>query len=363
MNKLQDLLHQTEYSRDDLIALLSLSDPNDIQQLYRRAYEIKLKNVGNRVYYRGIIELSNICSKNCYYCGIRRDITDIARYQMTKDEILKAAAWAYQNAYGSIVMQSGERQDVAYSDFITEILLEIAKLSNGELGITLSLGEQTRETYKRWFEAGAKRYLLRIETSSPELYKKYHPADHNFEERLNCLKTMKEVGYQTGTGVMIGLPGQTTVDLADDLLFFKKMDVDMIGMGPYIPHSDTPMFDWIEDFDSIKDQQLELGLKMIAAARILLKDINIASTTALQALHPLGREQGLQAGANIVMPNITDTKYRANYKLYNNKPCMDEQGEQCKECMGCRVQSIGEEVGFNEHGDSPHYLKKKKHEE
>jgi len=134
----------------------------------------------------------------------------------------------------------------------------------------------------------------------------------------------------------------------------------MIGMGPYIPHQDTPMYDWIENFEAIKDQQLELGLKMIACARLLLKDVNIASTTALQALHPLGREQGLQAGANIVMPNITDTKYRANYKLYDGKPCMDEQGEQCKECMGCRVKSIGEEIGYNEHGDSPHFKKKHK---
>jgi biotin synthase len=362
MNNLQELLNQKEYSKDDLISLLSLNDQGDVQQLYKRAYDIKLQYVGNRVYYRGIIELSNICSKNCYYCGIRRDVMDIVRYQMTKDEILSAAAWAYQNAYGSIVMQSGERQDIAYSDFITEILEGIAKLSNGELGITLSLGEQTRETYKRWFNAGAKRYLLRIETSSPELYKKYHPADHNFEERLRCLKTLKELDYQTGTGVMIGLPGQTVADLADDLLFFKNMDIDMIGMGPYIPHSDTPMYDWIKDFDAIKDKQLELGLKMIAVARILLKDINIASTTALQALHPLGREQGLQAGANIVMPNITDTKYRASYKLYDGKPCMDELGEKCKECMGCRVASIGEEVGYNEHGDSPHFMKKKKDE-
>ncbi len=362
MNKLQDLLNQAEYQKEDLIALLSLNDPKEVQLLYKKAYEIKLQYVGNRVYYRGIIELSNICSKNCYYCGIRSDITNIARYQMTKEEILAGAAWAYQNAYGSIVLQSGERQDIAYSDFITDILKGIVKLSKGELGITLSLGEQTPETYKRWFNTGAKRYLLRIETSNSELYKKYHPADHNYEQRLECLKSLKNIGYQNGTGVMIGLPGQTTADLADDLLFFKHMDIDMIGMGPYIPHSDTPMYDWIKDFDSIKDQQLELGLKMIACARILLKDINIASTTALQALHPLGREQGLQAGANIVMPNITETKYRANYKLYNNKPCMDEQGEQCKECMGCRVKSIGEEVGYNEHGDSPHYLNKKKDE-
>lgn len=336
--------------RQDLISLLSLSKPLELQELYAKAYAVKKQHVGTTVYFRGIIEFSNICTKDCFYCGIRRSNRQLTRYLMNTQEILTAAEWAHQHKYGSIVLQSGERQDAEYTSLIEELIHEIRRRTNGELGLTLSLGEQTLETYERWYKAGAHRYLLRIETSNKDLYRQLHPADHLFEERLACLRFLKDIGYQTGTGVMIGLPGQTAADLADDILFFKTMDVDMIGMGPWIPHEDSPLSS--ENYS--RQAQLELGLKMIAATRLYLKNVNIASTTALQALSNTGRELGLQAGANIIMPNITPTKYRGNYQLYNGKPCLDDEAEHCQSCLEKRIRSIGETIGYGQWGDSPH---------
>jgi biotin synthase len=195
------------------------------------------------------------------------------------------------------------------------------------------------------------------ETSSPTLYQKLHPADHDWQKRWDCLRTLKKLGYQTGTGVMIGLPYQSLEDLAKDVQFFYDEDIDMLGMGPFIPHSETPLADALPEYNG--DVQLELALKMIAVCRILLKDVNIASTTALQALKPDGREMGLLAGANIIMPNITDSKYRSNYQLYNGKPCLDENASLCRNCLENRVGSIGETIGYDQWGDSPHYNKSK----
>ncbi len=345
-------------NRDDLIKLLSLTDENQIEELFKKAYQIKQEFVGTKVYYRGIIEFSNYCVKDCYYCGIRKSNSSVDRFMMTKEEILEAAKWAYDEKFGSLVLQSGERIDREYIDFVTDIIKEIKKIGDGSLGITLSLGEQTEESYKKWFEAGAHRYLLRIETSNRELYQKLHPESHLFDERLNCLKTLKKLGFQTGTGVMIGLPEQTIEDLANDLIFFKEMDIDMIGMGPYVLHQETPLAKKVNRFDSRK--QLLMGLKMIAVARVFLKDVNVASTTALQALDPLGREKGLQAGANIIMPNIGAVTYRKAYQLYDNKPCLDESAGICKTCFEGRVEVIGESVGYGEWGDSPHFKNRDK---
>ena len=342
--------------KKDIIYYLGVSEEEKIRELFDYAYKVKVENVGKFVYFRGIIEFSNICTKNCYYCGIRKDNTKIKRFSMTEDEIIELALWAYENNYGSIVLQSGERKDKDFVLFIEKILKKIKKLSNDKLGITLSVGEQDYDTYKRWFDAGAHRYLLRIEASDRELYEKLHPADHSYDVRLKCLESLRDIGYQVGTGVMIGLPFQTLENLANDILFFKKMDIDMIGMGPYIIHEDTPIIKYVDSFD--KESQLNLALKMIAVTRIFLKDVNIASTTALQALKHIGRELGLMAGANIIMPTITDTKYRQLYLLYQDKPCIDENAGLCRNCLQARIESIGEKIGFNEWGDSPHYFKK-----
>jgi len=359
MNLEEILNKQEKLSKDQLVHLLALNKQEDIKQLFKKAYSIKIKNVGKSVYFRGIIEFSNICTKNCNYCGIRKDNKNIKRFKMSKEEIVESALFAYKNEYGSIVLQSGERSDNDFVNFVEDILITIKEKTNGELGITLSLGEQTRDTYKKWFLAGAHRYLLRIETSNKELYKNLHPDNHSFEERLKCLAVLREEGYQVGTGVMIGLPGQTLEDLADDIIFFEKNDIDMIGMGPFIPHKDTPLGEELFT-DEKKEMQLELALKMIAVTRIYLKDVNIASTTALQALKHDGREMGLMAGANIIMPNITDTKYRSYYRLYEDKPCLDENAKMCRFCLQKRIESIGETIGYKKWGDSPHFKKKLK---
>jgi biotin synthase len=343
----------------EMKSLLEVSDPAELQALYDCAYRVKAKYVGKVAYFRGIIECSNICIKDCYYCGIRKSNTNVKRFQMDEEEMVREAIWAFENEYGSVVIQSGERQNAAYIELIERVLRRIKAATDGKLGVTLSLGEQTEETYRRWREAGAHRYLLRIETTNPELYRQLHPADHDFEVRKNCLALLKKTGYQVGTGVMMGLPGQTMDDLVNDILFMKDLDIDMVGMGPYIPHRDTPMGAEIPPYtDEQKQTALTLGLKMIAVTRIVLKDVNIAAATALQALEHSGREMGLLCGANIIMPNVTETEFRPNYVLYDNKPCLDENSSMCRGCLTRRIQSIGETIGFNQWGDSKHFAKR-----
>ncbi len=358
--ELGTILARNELTRDDIITLLDLADPDEEAALFKRAYEIKQRQIGRRVYFRGLIELSNLCVKNCFYCGIRRDNTALARYTMSEEEVVAAVMFAHRARYGSIVIQSGEQQNEDFVCFIERLIRRAKGISHNELGITLSLGEQSEETYRRWFVAGAHRYLLRIETSNPALYKTLHPDNHDFEVRLEALRKLYRLGYQVGTGVMIGLPGQTSADLADDVAFFRKMDVAMIGMGPYIPHCGTPLKNSIPDWREQKEAQLRRALRMIAVTRIQLKDINIASTTALQAIDEAGREMGLLAGANIIMPNLTPMHYRTGYQLYDDKPCRDENVAMYTTCLERRIISIGETIGYGEWGDSPHFLKAKR---
>jgi len=239
---------------------------------------------------------------------------------------------------------------------VENLLKKIKQLSNNELGITLSCGEQTRETYRRWFENGAHRYLLRIEASNPELYHKIHPNNdkHSFEKRLEALQLLRETGYQVGTGVMIGLPFQTFDDLAGDLLFLKEMDIDMCGMGPYIEHEQTPLFQF-KHLLKTKQERFDLALNMIAVLRLMMFDINIAAATALQAIDPAGREKALAVGANIIMPNLTPCNYRKDYLLYEDKPCLDEDAELCRNCLEARIELAGGEIGYGEWGDSKHF--------
>ncbi len=337
----------------DILQWLKTTEPDALKALYTQAYDVKRRHVGTTVYFRGIIEFSNICQKNCLYCGIRHDNTRVQRYHMPLDEIIETACMAHRMGYGSIVLQSGERNDAAFIQWVEDALKGIHQATSARLGITLSLGEQTRETYQRWFDAGAHRYLLRIETSNATLYQKLHPECHDYSYRLQCLNFLKDTGYQVGTGVMIRLPFQTYDDLKNDLLFFQEHDIDMIGMGPYIAHDDTPLA--TQTSYLIDENPLELSLKMIALARILLKDVNIASTTALQALSANGRELGIMCGANVIMPNMTPVKYRRAYQLYDHKPCLDENAEMCRACLEQRIRSIGETIGYHQHGDSPHF--------
>ena len=352
---IKEILDEEEYTRENINKLLK-STGEDRTLLFKKSSEIKEKYIGKKVWFRGLIEFSNICSKDCLYCGIRKGNTNLTRYNLSDDEILTAAKFAFDNRYGSIALQSGELESSFVATRIENLLHKIKELSNGELGVTLSLGELEPEIYKKWYDAGAHRYLLRVEATNQSLYNKIHPNDskHDFNRRLKCLKNLQDIGYQTGTGVMIGLPFQTMDDLAGDLLFMKDFNIDMCGMGPYIEHADTPLIKNTEQLMPLKER-FDLTLKMIAIIRIMMLDINIVAATALQAIDAIGREKAVKIGANILMPNITPGKYRDSYKLYDNKPCTDDSAEDCQSCLEARVSLADSEVIYGEWGDSKHY--------
>ena len=363
--------------RDGLIAAIECTEPAFNEALRQEAYRVKVEHIGTNVYLRGLIEISNICAKNCLYCGIRSGNAACQRYELSEEEVLASAKRAALQRYGSVVIQGGERTDSAFIQKITRLVKAIKALetkSDGgrPLGITLSLGEQPREVYQEWFDAGAHRYLLRIESSNPDLYRKLHPQDarHSYDRRIRALQDLKEMGWQAGTGAMIGLPYQTAADMADDLLFYKEFDAPMIGMGPYNPNDETPLTLSGAAYPP-DDIRLELGLKMIALLRLLMPDINIASATALEVLHPRGRELGILAGANIIMPNVTPEEQMVKYNLYDRKTLLRDcpnpgeahEGENhiCKNCvfpfcsLGDNLKNGKITVGFGQWGDSKHF--------
>jgi len=361
--EIKEILEKEELSKEDIIALLSITEPSDINLLRKKAFSTLKKYCGEKVYYRGLIEFSNVCDNDCYYCGIRKSNKNCERYMLSQEQILDSAIWCANQGYGSVVLQSGERIGASFVNFVETAIKNIKEktvsdvLPNG-VGITLCVGEHEFETYKKFFDAGAHRYLLRIETTNPELYKKLHPESMSLEHRTKCLESLQKAGFQVGTGVMIGLPDQTIEDLANDILFFKKYDIDMIGMGPYITHKDTPMVIYQEENKKTQKERFLLALKMIAVTRLVLKDVNIAATTALQAIDPVGREKGLQFGANVVMPQLTPTEVRKEYQLYDNKPCTDERASDCENCLSTRLEHIGRTVAYNEWGDPKHFARR-----
>jgi biotin synthase len=344
--------------KEELIRLLD-AEGEEEHSLFDLAVKVKLENGGHTVYLRGLIEFSNICKKNCYYCGIRKDNSNTRRYCLSRNEALDAIRFAYENGFGSVAIQSGEQSSDRFVREIDSLLKESMRITNGEIGITLSCGEQTEEVYRRWFESGASRYLLRIETSSEALYRKIHPADdnHRFAKRLEALESLKKTGYQTGTGVLIGLPSQTREDLADDLLFMKQFDIDMCGMGPYICHPKTPLYRYDRELLPLQER-FRMTLRMIALLRILMPDINIAATTALQSIEAGGREKAILAGANVLMPNITPQQYRNDYLLYPNKPVTQLSDEDNLRFLEQSLNQIGHQIGYHQQGNSSHYIKK-----
>jgi biotin synthase len=353
------ILAKNLLTKEDLIYLLSTNEEKDKHALFRKAYQVKKQNCGNVVYLRGLIEYSNICRKDCLYCGIRKSNENVGRYTLKDEDVLDLAMYAWRNDFGSIVIQSGERTDKTFVDELTALIKTIRENTDSQLGITLSCGEQDIDTYRKWFDAGAHRYLLRIETTSEELFRKIHPDNefHQFEDRFRSLDNIKKAGFQAGTGVMIGLPDQTVENLADDLLFFKSYDVDMIGMGPYIPHPDAPMGKWKTRL--LKPaERVDLSLRMIALARIMLKDVNIAASTALQALDPDGRIKAILAGANVFMPNMTPKIFAKNYHLYEGKPAVRDNAMEIVKELEIRLKGLGETVGYGKWGDSKHYFKR-----
>ncbi len=352
---LSAILSQESWNAAEIIFLLK-TENHEKRRLFEKAAQVKQASVQNKVFLRGLIEFSNHCSKNCLYCGIRKDNHLVQRYALSNPEVIEAARFALENRYGSLVLQSGELEGAGFVQRVEKILLNIRDLSEGRLRVTLSCGEQSYETYRRWFECGASRYLLRIESSNPELYKRLHPDDHHhrFEARMRCLEDLQKAGYQVGTGVMIGLPFQTYEDLAGDLLFMKQFDIDMVGMGPYIEHRHTPLYAFRDQLMT-KEKRFQLSLKMIAVLRLMMKDINIAATTALQAIDPTGREKALMAGANVIMPNITPGCYRDEYALYENKPGTDETPDDSLRYLQQRIALTGNTIAYEEWGDSKHF--------
>ena len=317
-------------TRDKIIDILKDDNKND--WLFSLADKIRKENVGDEVHLRGLIEFSNICKCSCKYCGLRSPNKNVNRYRILKDEILEYVKNAANMGYRTIVLQSGE--DEYYNkERLVEIIKEIKKF---DVALTLSLGERSFEDYKAFREAGADRYLIRIETTDRELYKQMHP-NMDFDNRLRCLKDLRTLGYEVGTGCLVGLPNQTIESLADDILFFKEIKADMVGIGPFIPHPDTPL----------KDNQtgsFTLALKVMALTRIMLPDINIPATTAMETLNPNGRIIALQSGANVVMPNVTTSEYREKYEIYPNKICIHENPDKCHNCIGAKIKSIGRKI-------------------
>ncbi|MCH3923945.1 MAG: [FeFe] hydrogenase H-cluster radical SAM maturase HydE [Bacteroidales bacterium] len=363
MNSFEEILNKEEFSKQDIITLLS-SEGEQKQMLLKKALETKLKYVGNDVHLRGLIEYSNICEKYCLYCGVRNKNNKVIRYTITDQEVLDCARLALKLGYGSIAIQSGERTDEDFINKICFFLKEIKKLSDGKIGITLSCGEQTKETYKRWFDCGAHRYLLRIESSNKELFYRIHPKDdeHNFENRLRCIDDLINLGYQTGTGVMIGLPFQTIDNLADDLIYFKKKNVAMVGMGPFIAHPDTPLWKFKDNIPS-NEQRMSMTEKMIGVLRLMMKEINMVAATADQTIDKQGREKAIIAGANVIMPNLTPNRYREEYLIYPDKACVGDKPEECYQCLDLRMRSIKHKILYNAWGDSIAFLKQHKKQE
>ena len=320
----------SEFSRNDIIEILKDDSNND--WLFSLADKTREEYVGDEVHLRGLIEFSNICKRQCKYCGLRCEDKFIDRYRISKENIISYAEHAVNMGYKTIVLQSGE-DEYYNTDLMCEIIAGIKKLG---VALTLSIGEKTYEEYKAFKEAGADRYLIRIETTDKTLYNQMHP-NMDFDNRVRCLEDLGRLGYEVGTGCLVGLPNQTIESLADDILFFKEINADMVGIGPFIPHPHTPLKDSATG-------SFTLALKVMALTRILLKDINIPATTAMETLNPNGRIIALQSGANVVMPNVTTTEYRAKYEIYPNKICVNENPDKCKGCISAKIQSIGRTV-------------------
>lgn len=323
-----------------------LNDKENQPELLKKADDIRHQYVGDEVHLRGLIEFSNICRNNCLYCGIRAQNCCVKRYRMEEDELIETARKAVNLGFKTIVMQSGE--DMYYDkDRMCRIIEAIKKF---DVALTLSIGERTYEEYKAFKDAGADRYLMRIETTDKDLYHKLDP-NMSWQHRYECLLAIKELGYELGSGIMVGLPGQSIESIADDLLFLKELGIDMAGIGPFIPHPQTPLA-------KETGGTLDLALRTMAVMRLMMPDINIPATTAMESLHPEGRILALKSGANVVMPNVTEGEYRKLYELYPGKICVNDTPAHCRSCIGIKIQMIGRKIGTDYGGHKKKDLSK-----
>lgn len=327
-------------SKNEIVRLLA--DEQNEPALLKRADRIRKKYVGDAIHLRGLIEFSNICRNNCLYCGIRRGNGKVARYRMREDELIETARRAAALGFKTVVMQSGE--DMYYTqEKMCRIIEAIKKF---DVAVTLSIGERSYGDYKAFREAGADRYLMRIETTDKDLYHRLDPG-MSWQHRYECLLMIKELGYELGSGIMVGLPGQSLESIAADLMFLRRLGVDMAGIGPFIPHPETPLA-------GEPGGSLHLALRTMAIMRLLLPDINIPATTAMESLHPDGRMMALQGGANVVMPNVTEGEYRKLYELYPGKICVNDTSVHCRSCISRKILSIGRTIGtgYGSHRDN-----------
>lgn len=333
INLLIDKLYESNNaSKEELLYIIDNIDEQSKKYLIEKAYATKNKYYGNTVYMRGLIEFTNYCKNDCYYCGIRRNNGNAERYRLSLEQILECCEIGYRLGYRTYVLQGGE--DSFYTDEKIVEIVKTVKASFPDCAITLSIGEKSYEAYKKFYDAGADRYLLRHETANDLHYEKLHPKELRLSNRKQCLFNLKEIGYQVGAGFMVESPYQTSENLAEDLIFLKELQPHMVGIGPFIPHKDT-------DFRDEKQGSLEKSITMLALTRLMLPKALIPATTALGTIHPLGRELGLKAGANVVMPNLSPTKVRAKYSLYDNKICTGDEAAECRNCIERRIESAG----------------------
>lgn len=333
MKELIDKLHETrELSKNEWITLIDGRSPSLADYLFEKSREVRKKHYGNKVYVRGLIEFTNYCKNDCLYCGIRKSNSNARRYRLTTDEVLSCCSTGYELGFRTFVLQGGE--DGYFTEEKMCSLIRLIKEGYPDCAITLSLGERSFESYRSFFEAGADRYLLRHETCNYGHYAKLHPDALTAEARQQCLWNLKSIGFQVGTGFMVGSPYQTSEYLAEDMLFIKKLDPQMIGIGPFIPHHDT-------SFADEPAGTLELTLFILGLLRLLIPRVLLPATTALGTIDPRGREQGILAGANVVMPNLSPTAVRKDYDLYDNKICTGDEAAECRNCLEKRMESIG----------------------
>jgi biotin synthase len=336
MEALLDKLEQEHcLSRAEFAALIAGRTPELAEKLFARAVAVRKRYYGTEVYVRGLIEFTNYCKNDCLYCGIRRSNRQAQRYRLTEEEILDCCQEGYELGFRTYVLQGGE--DPYFTPERIAALVREIKLRHPDCAVTLSVGEYPREVYRLWREAGADRYLLRHETANNEHYRSLHPKEMDPENRKRCLRDLKDLGYQVGCGFMVGSPGQTPEYLADDMLFIHELQPDMVGIGPFIPQHDTP-------FRDKPAGTLELTLFLLGLIRLMEPDVLLPATTALGTIHPLGREKGIQAGANVCMPNLSPVGVREKYALYDNKICTGDEAAQCRHCLSARMQSIGYQV-------------------
>ncbi|MEZ4599189.1 MAG: [FeFe] hydrogenase H-cluster radical SAM maturase HydE [Syntrophotaleaceae bacterium] len=345
--------------KDEIIGWLKCDDKARLEDLWNKADSIRREMVGDAIHLRGLVEISNHCERDCLYCGIRAHNRAVPRYRMEREEILGCARKAVQFGFGTLVMQAGEDRGLE-AEWMAETIRQIKQETS--LAITLSLGERDMEEYRLWREAGADRALLRFETGRRDLYDQIHPPLAGVcSDRLTILQELRNLGYEIGSGVMIGIPGQTYEDLAEDILSFRRLDLDMIGVGPYISHPGTPLAKIAGELAAPAGLQVpattDMGYRVIALARIVCPQANIPSTTALATLDgPTGREQGLQKGANIIMPNLTPRKYRQMYEIYPAKAASTEEAEESCALAFKQIAALGRVVGKGR-GDSPNLTK------